>query len=61
MINLINQDGVPANAPKVQGRPAIVVAPFPKKESIVIDSMGNILSSKNPHEARIIGTQNFND
>lgn len=60
MNNLINQDGgVPASTP--YQRPRIVLSNSPKKESIVIDINGNILSSKNPHEAHIIGQQNFND
>lgn len=59
MENLINQEAAPVNQP--QGKPGIVISQNPKKQSIVVDINGNILSSKNPHEAKIIGTQNFND
>lgn len=40
-------------------KPRIVVSPNPKKESIVIDINGNVVSSKNPNEAQIVSKPLF--
>lgn len=60
MKDTLNQDnGVPAPTPHI--KPKIVLSNAPIKQSIVIDADGNILSSKNPHEAVIISRQDLSN
>ena len=62
MNDLLKQESVvtPGNkAPQQKGK--VVLSQNLKKESVVIDSNGNVISSKNPHEAQIIGKPIFAD
>ena len=63
MKNVINQEVVQPESPKEKTPREVVVklSPNPTKTEFIIDANGNLISSKNPREAHIVGKINLND
>lgn len=59
--DVVTPETTPQAKVEKKQNPPIVLSQNPKKVSVVIDASGNLLSSKNPHEAVIIQKQNLND
>ncbi len=55
------QENIIPQPVKRDTKPPVKMAQSFKKDTVIIDADGNILSSPNPREAYVIGKQDFNN